>query len=74
MGRMTWHPAAPQRLEPVGPDRDCGTGVPRRTRRAAPGQCHHPLSRNTTAVSPHDACAGPDQPRSQLAGLARTVA
>ena len=25
MGRMTWHQATPQRLEPVGPDRDCGT-------------------------------------------------
>ena len=36
MGRMTRHQATPQRLEPVGPDRDCGTGVPRRTRRAAP--------------------------------------
>ena len=36
MGRMTWHPATPQRLEPAGPDRDCGAGAPRRTRRAAP--------------------------------------
>ena len=37
MRRMTWHPASPQRLEPVGPGRDYGTGVPRRTRGAAPG-------------------------------------
>ena len=25
MVRMTWHLATPQRLEPVGPERDCGT-------------------------------------------------
>ena len=29
MGRMTWHQATPQCLEPVGPDRDYGTSVPR---------------------------------------------
>ena len=38
--RTTWHLAGPQRLpvvgglEPVGPDRDHGTGVSRRTRGA----------------------------------------
>ena len=37
MGRMTWHLATPQHSEPVGPDRDYCIGVPRRTRRAAPG-------------------------------------
>ena len=38
MGRMTRPQAIPhwQRLEPVGPDRDHGAGVPWRTRRAAP--------------------------------------
>ena len=34
MGRMTWHLASLQGLESVGLDRDYGTGVPRRTRRA----------------------------------------
>ena len=69
VGRMACHQATPQRLEPVGPDRDCGAGVPRRTHRAAPGRRH----RNTTAVSPHDTGAGPDQPRSQPARLTRTT-
>ena len=69
MGRMAWHQATPQRLEPVGPDRDCGAGVPRRTRRAALGRRH----RNTTAVSSYDTGVGPDQPRSSLAGLTRKV-
>ena len=31
IGRMTWHLATQQRLEPVGPDREYGTGVPRGT-------------------------------------------
>ena len=69
MGRMTWHLAAPQRSEPAGPDRrDYGTGVPRRTRRAAPGR----RLRNTTAASSFDTGVGPDQPRSQPARLTRT--
>ena len=70
MGRITWHQATPQRLEPVGPDRDYGTGVTRRTHRAAPGRRHR---NSTTAVSSYDTCVGPDQPRSQPAGLTRTV-
>ena len=28
MGRMTWHLATPQRLEPVGPDRGYGPTAP----------------------------------------------
>ena len=40
---------------------DYGTGVPRRTRLAAPGWRH----RNTTAASSYEAGVGPDQPRSQ---------
>ena len=69
MVRMTWLQATPQRLEPVGPDSDCGAGVPRRTRRAGPGRRH----RNTTAVSSYDTGAGPEQPRSQQARLTRTT-
>ena len=45
-----WHQATPQRMEPVGPYRDYGTGVPRRTRRAPQGLRH----RNTTAVPTYD--------------------
>ena len=59
MGRMTWHQATPRRLEP-GPGRDYGTGVPRPTRRAAPGR----RNRNSTAVSCYDTCVGPDHPLS----------
>ena len=69
MGRMTWHQATPQPLEPVGPDRDYGTGVPRRIHRAAPGRRH----RNTAAVSPYNTGVGPDQPRSQPAWLTQNV-
>ena len=50
MGRMTWHQATLQRLEPVGPDRDYGTCIPRRTHRVAPGWSHE----NTTAVLSYD--------------------
>ena len=71
MSRMAWHLATPQRLEPVGPDRDYSAGVPRRTRREAPGRRH----RNTTeyhggldlVVGLTTPGVGPDQPRSQPA-------
>ena len=35
MGRMTWHQATPQRLEPVGQDRDHGIGIGPVVRRRA---------------------------------------
>ena len=70
MGRIIWHQATLQRLEPVGTDRDYGTGVPLQTRRAAPGWRHR---NTTTAVSSYDTGVGPNQPRSQPAGLTRTV-
>ena len=46
MGRMMWHQTTPQRLEPVGPDRDYGAGV-------GPDQPRHQLTRLTlTKMSP----------------------
>ena len=63
MGWMTWHPATLQHLEPLGPDRDYGAGVPQRTRRVALGWRH----RNTTAAPPYDTGVGSDRPRSQQA-------
>ena len=71
MCRMTWRLATLQRLEPVGPDRDYGTGVPRRTRRTVPGWRH----RNTTAASPYVATGrvGSDRSRTQPARLTRAT-
>ena len=69
MGLITWHLATLQRLEPVGSDRDYGTGVPWRTRRVALGLRH----RNTTVASPYDAGIGSDKPRSQQARLTRAT-
>ena len=71
MGRMAcqWHQSTPQRLEPVGPDRNYGTGVPRRTRRAAPGLRH----RKTTTVSSYGTGIGLDQLRPQPGRLTRTT-
>ena len=72
---MTWHRAARQRLEPVGPDRhgprhrrptaDTSTCGP--DRRAAPGR----RRRDTAAASAYGAGVGPDQAPSEPAGPTR---
>ena len=38
MGQIMWHQTTPQRLEPVGPDRDYGAGVGPDQPRYQPGR------------------------------------